>query len=688
MRVYATESGSETAVFDAAEVANVVANDEPGADYMRDVSPILARAGCNAGACHGAQDGKNGFKLSLRGYDPLFDIRALTDDLAARRVNVASPDDSLMLLKALGEAPHEGGQVIEPGGRRHNVIRSWIASGAKLDTDSPRVSHVTVTPQNPVVQQVADTLQVDVVAHYADGTVRNVTEDAFIESGNTDVITVAEETPGLIHTLRRGEGPLLVRYEGAYASTTVTVMGDREGFAWREPKANNRVDELVAAKLRRTKTLASPLCDDYEFLRRVTLDLTGLPPTADEARAFAKHDLSSRHKRDATIDRLIGSDAFVEHWTNRWANLLQVNGKFLGRDGAQAFRNWIRQEVAHNTPHDEFARKLLTATGSNRENPAASYFKILRTPEDRMENTTHLFLATRFNCNKCHDHPFERWTQDQYYELAAFFAQTKLEADSESKGKMIGATAVEAGKPLYEIVADATEGDIEHARTGQVTSPGFPFECDHQPGVDSTRREKLAAWITSPDNPYFARSHVNRLWGYLMGVGIIEPIDDIRAGNPPTNPELLDYLTEELTQSGFDTRHVIKLICQSRTYQQSVETNRWNADDAINFSHAQARRLPAEVLYDAIHQVVGAESSIPGLPAGARAATLADASIKLPDGFLDKPGKTSSRKRVRMRTGQHAPARAGDGAGQWTDRRGRHQRRRQRPGRIGGVRSL
>jgi hypothetical protein len=258
----------------------------------------------------------------------------------------------------------------------------------------------------------------------------------------------------------------------------------------------------------------------------------------------------SRWKRDELIERLVGSPEYVEHWTNKWADLLQVNGKYLGTEGAGAFRDWIRQQVADNVPYDRFVHEILTATGSTKENPAASYFKILRTPQEIMENTTHLFLATRFNCNKCHDHPFERWTQDQYFQMAAFFARVGLKKDPASGDKQIGQTAVESGKPLYEIVFDQGDGEITHDRTGEVTPPKVPYEASFAADDDATRRQRLAAWITAADNQYFAKSQVNRLWGYLTGVGIIEPIDDIRAGNPPTNPGLLEWLTQEFLARG------------------------------------------------------------------------------------------------------------------------------------------
>jgi WD40 repeat protein len=606
-------------------------------DFLRDVNPILTRLGCNQGACHGADAGRNGFKLSLRGYDSLFDIRSLTDDLASRRINLSSPDDSLMLLKATGAVPHQGGALIHPDDSYYQILRRWIANGASLDLATPRVTHIEVRPINPVVQQPGDTQQMRVIATHADGSVRDVTREAFIETSDGEIATA--DRAGSMTAIRRGEAAVLARYEGAYAATTLTVMGDRDGFVWQVPETWGRIDELVAEKWQRMKILPSSLCDDAEFIRRVYLDLTGLPPTADAVRDFLADPRDTRTKRDALVDQLIGSDHFVEFWTNKWADLLQVNSKFLGGQGAAEFRQWIRDRLAANQPYDAFVREILTASGSNRENPAASYFKVLRDPLETMEGTTHLFLGIRFNCNKCHDHPFERWTQDQYYQTAAFFARIDLAADPAAGDKKIGGSAVEGAKPLYEIVSDKPDGEVIHERTQAVTAPELPFDCDYQVPDDATRRQQVAAWITSPDNPYFARSYVNRLWGYLLGTGLIEPLDDIRAGNPPTNPELLNHLTDQFIDSGFDTRHVLRLICQSRTYQLSIAANPWNEDDTINYSRAQARRLPAEVLFDTIYHAAGAISRIPGVPPGTRAAELPDAALGPADGFLSSLGR-------------------------------------------------
>lgn len=603
--------------------------------FLNDVQPALSRMGCNAGTCHGSKDGKAGFKLSLRGYDSQFDHTALTDDIGARRFNRAAPDQSLMLLKATGGIPHVGGVRTNVGDPYYQLVRQWIVEGAKLDLSTSRVKSVEVLPKNPVLPRADMKQQMVVLATYPDGSVRDVTQEAFIESGNIEAVEAAPG--GLLTLLRRAESPVLVRYDGSYTATTLTVMGDRTGFVWNNAPTNNYVDELVYKKLQRVKILPSELCTDEEFVRRVYLDLTGLPPTADQVRAFLATTGEPRARRDALVDQLIGSTSFIEFWTNKWADMLQVNRKFLGEIGAVSLRNWIKDAVATNKPYNQFAHEILTASGSTVENPAAAYYKTLRDAPALMENTTHLFLAVRFNCNKCHDHPFERWTQDQYYHLSSYFTQVGRKEDANYAGQRIGGSAVEGAAPLVEVIYDSGTGEIKHDRTGQITPPAFPYQHSDLAPTTATRREQLAHWITSPSNQYFATSYVNRLWGYLFSVGIIEPIDDIRAGNPPTNPELLEALSKDFVSSGFNIRHMFKVICQSRTYQQSVRTNSWNDDDTINYSHAIPRRLPAEVLYDAIHLATGSRQHFAGLPEGMRASELPDAGAS--DPFLDDFGR-------------------------------------------------
>ncbi len=608
-------------------------------NFIRDVNPIISKAGCNGGSCHGSKDGKNGFKLSLRGYDPLVDVRAFSDDHAGRRINFASADDSLMLLKSTGAVPHEGGQRFTVDSEYYQLLRDWIAAGCPLDQQVERVARIEVMPKNPTIQRIGDTQQLRITAFYDDGSKRDVTAEAFVSSGNIEVARC--NSAGLVSTERRGEAPLLARFEGAYAATTLTVMGDRSRFEWQEPEIFNPIDGFVADKWKRMKLQSSVLCTDAEFLRRVSLDLVGLPPTVEQVMEFLEDERESKIKREAMIDELIGSEGYVVHWGNRWADLLQVNGKYLGKEGASSFRQWIHEQVESNAPYDQFVHQILTASGSNKENPPASYFKILRTPAETMENTTQLFLATRFNCNKCHDHPFERWTQDQYYQLAAYFARVDLKPDPAGGDAKIGGTAVEGSKPLYEIISDKETGEVIHDRTRQETTPEFPFPVDFTVDPGATRREQLAAWMTSANNPYFARSYVNRIWGYLTGVGLIDPLDDIRAGNPPSNPELLEFLTTRFVENDFDVRTLIGEICKSRTYQLSIAANQWNQQDQINYSHAIPRRLPAEVLYDSIYQVLGASAKIPGVAEGTRAAALPDVGIQLKDGFLSTLGRSA-----------------------------------------------
>ncbi|MDZ4780863.1 MAG: DUF1553 domain-containing protein [Planctomycetia bacterium] len=605
--------------------------------FVRDVNPALGKLGCNAGTCHGAKDGKNGFKLSLRGYDPIYDHRALTDDLEGRRFNRAAPDHSLMLLKPSGVAPHVGGVLMHPGQPYYELLRMWIAQGVKLDLDAPRVSGIEIIPQNPTLPLPGMKQQMKVLATYTNGQVRDVSAEAFLESSLTEVLTV--DRAGLATGVRRGEAAVLARFEGSYAATTVVVMGDRSGFEWQQPVVQNHLDELVDAKLQRLKILPSELCTDAEFLRRVRLDLCGVPPTPEQVRAFVADERPSREKRDELIDQLIGSPEFVEHWTNKWADMLQVNRKFLGEQGATALRNWIRQAVATNMPYDQFAYAVLTADGSTLENPPAAYYKVLRTPADTMENTTQLFLAVRFNCNKCHDHPFERWTQDQYYHLAAYFAQVTRKDHPDYAEQRIGGTDVEFGKALVEIVYDQDSGEVTHDRTGKIAEPSFPYPTPGSEAESASRRVQLARWLTSKDNQYFAKSYVNRIWSYLLGVGIIEPVDDIRAGNPPSNPELLERLTNDFVASNFNVREMMRTICKSRTYQLSIVTNRWNEDDQTNYAHAVPRRLPAETLYDALQQVTGHRPALPGLPDGSLASQLPDSGAKVPDGFLELFGR-------------------------------------------------
>ncbi len=589
--------------------------------YMRDVQPILSKAGCTAGTCHGSAKGKNGFKLSLRGYDPEWDYHALVDDVNGRRVNRAAPDQSLMLLKPSQLVPHQGGLVFDQNSRHYDIIKRWIAEGVKYDVDHVgRVSKVEVLPRNPTMPLSHMKQTLLVIAHYPDGTNRDVTRDARFTSSVPEIAEVTDA--GVVSSIRRGESAVQVVYEGQYATGEFTVLGDRTGWKWAKRPELNFIDKLVDAKLMRVKSQAAPLCSDSDFLRRAYLDLIGLPPAPEVSRAYLEDNRESTVKRAELIDRLLQSPEFDDHWTYKFADLLEVNRKYLGDKGVQAFRAWIHDAIASNKPYDQFVRELLTATGDAFTNPATNYMRVQRDTSLATENVTQLFLGVRFSCNKCHDHPFERWTQNQYYQFGAFFAQVGYKPDT-------------AGE---EAVYDRGTGEIQHPKTGNSVSPAFPVSYTGSPANLQDRREALAAWVTSPKNPFFARSMANRVWSYFLGRGIIDPVDDIRNSNPPSNGPLLEALTDEFVKSGFDLRHLMKLIVSSRVYQSSISTNHWNLDDHVNFSHQVARRLPAEQLLDTITLATGAPQNYQGVPKGTLAQQLPDTKVAS-GGFLDLFGR-------------------------------------------------
>ncbi|HXG49065.1 MAG TPA: DUF1549 domain-containing protein, partial [Methylomirabilota bacterium] len=474
--------------------------------FVRDIEPILAKAGCNQGTCHGSAKGKNGFKLSLRGYDPEFDYQALVNDLSGRRFNRVVVEESLMLLKPLGEVPHEGRQALKPGSREYHLIRQWIAEGTHYeDPASARAQAIEIVPKEVEMDLPGRTQQILVVARYADGATRDVTREAFFESSNKDVAEVRDG--GLVKALRRGEAAILVRYEGQYATKLVTVMGDRQGYEWVEVPEHNYIDRHVHAKLRKMKILPSDLCTDAEFIRRVYLDLTGLPPRPEEVRAFLSDSAPSREKRDRLIDRLIGNRDYIEFWANKWADLLQCNSENLGEKAVWLYRDWIRQQIARNTPYDQFVRSLLTAQGSCYENPAANYLRVLREPGKIIEDVSQTFLGVRFNCNKCHDHPFERWTQTQYYESAAYFAHVGIKKGYTDRRVIFAEAGGSAQVTAEEVVYRRFDGgEVRHLRTDRVMKPKVPVGEARDVAAGSDRREAYVDWLTSKDNPYFAKS--------------------------------------------------------------------------------------------------------------------------------------------------------------------------------------
>jgi len=615
---------------------NGVGGDDAGVkvSYVQDVMPVLSRLGCNSGVCHGSKDGKNGFKLSLRGYDPLFDHIALTDDLEGRRFNRAAPDKSLFLMKITGASPHVGGVRTTADSNYYSIFKSWVGGGVAMDLDSPRVASIEVYPKEVTLGLPGMQQQMVALATFSDGAVRDVTHESFLSSSDTDIATVDEA--GIVTAVRRGELAVLVRYEGRYAAAPTFVMGDRTGYAWGEVPEFNYIDTHVYEKLRKVKSLPSELATDAEFMRRVYLDLTGTIPDVKTIRTFLVDQREPKVKRAELVNRLVGTPEFVDFWTNKWADLLQVNKKWLGGQGAQSLHSWIRGAVASNMPYDKFVASFLNSEGSTIKNPPTSYYKVLRSPDAVMENTTQLFLGIRFSCNKCHDHPFERWTQRNYWELSAYFAQVgRKNAPGAKNLPNAGFTATGGTE---ELIFDKKDGEVKYPN-GVQAPPGFPYQHAGAQGKEGSRRALVSNWITSEQNPYFARSFVNRLWSYFFGIGIIDPVDDIRASNPPSNPALLERLTRDFIASGFDTRKLMHLIVTSRTYQHSVKSSKWNEDDNVNFSHSLARRLPAETLFDAIHRASGSLARLPGQRPGSRAVELPGPEVKLGDNFLDLFGR-------------------------------------------------
>ncbi len=598
----------------------------PPVGFVRDIEPLLGRVGCNQGTCHGSAKGKNGFKLSLRGYDPEYDYQALVNDLSGRRFNRVNVDDSLMLLKATAEVPHEGRQAIRPGSRYHVLLRQWIAEGATSEEMSARATNITILPAKVEIDLPGRQQQLLVIASYRDGSTRDVTREAILSSNNDEIAQVRN---GIVTAMRRGEMAVLVRYEGIYASREVSIMGDRTGFEFAGMPEYNFIDRHINAKLQRMKINPSDVCTDAEFIRRVSLDLTGQPPTSAEVRAFLAESDESRVKRDRLIERLMGSPAYADFWANKFADLLQCNSENLGRKGVVVFRNWIRQQLGDNRPYDQFVRDLLLAKGSTFENPAGNYLRALRDPGKMTEDVSQTFLGVRFNCNKCHDHPFERWTQTQYYEFGAYFAQVAFKPGTLGRDHLIRSGATYAEDQVSEAVVyqNYDGGEMRHPKNDKVMAARPPYGQAREVGTGEDRRAALAEWLTSKDNPYFARSTANRFWSYFFGRGIIDPVDDIRAGNPPSNPELLSALTDELVKNGFDLQRMMRAICQSRTYQLSIVPNRWNSDDLINFSHALPRRLSAEQMLDAVAVATGHRPQFKDMPVGLRA-------VEAPDGMV------------------------------------------------------
>jgi hypothetical protein len=590
--------------------------------FVRDVEPILNKVGCTSGPCHGAAKGKNGFKLSLRGYDPQYDYDRLVHDVSGRRFNRADPARSLMLLKPTAQVPHGGGMRFDLGSDYYKTIFTWLSEGVPYGDPVPaHVTSLEVTPADILMPEPGLSQQIIATAHYADGTTRDVTREASYTSNTPSVAEVSQD--GLLSSQRKGEAALLVRYEGSFVTLPTTILTNKPGFQWVQLPSYNYIDDAVDHKLRKLRILPSQVSSDAEFLRRVSLDLTGLAPKPAEVDAFLKDKTPQREKRARLIDKMLASPEYVDHWSLKWGDLLESNRKFLGPKGMWRFRDWVRESVAEDRPYNQFVYELLTARGSNYDNPAANYFLVSDLPNTQMETTTQLFLGVRFVCAHCHDHPFEQWTNKQYFELSAFFAQVGVRDGSRN---------------LEKVVYDKNDGEIVFPKTGRVAPTHFPYLQPDHLSTDEGRRQLLAEWLTSKNNPYFARAIVNRVWSYFFSRGIIDPVDDIRSSNPPINPELLTALTNDFIDHRFDSKYLIRTIVSSRTYQISSTTNEWNVDDETNFSHALPRRLTAEELMDAISIATGSRAVFKEVPKSFTAEELPDSKVGM-GGFLDLFGR-------------------------------------------------
>ncbi|MBV9122895.1 MAG: DUF1549 domain-containing protein [Planctomycetes bacterium] len=587
--------------------------------FRNEVMAVLSRAGCNQGTCHGNQNGKNGFKLSLRGEDPAVDFTALTRDMLGRRADPLQPGESLLLLKPTGAVPHEGGRRFGVHSPEYDILARWIAGGLQPDPPSaPVLRQITVTPREQVLVEPAGQTRLHVQADFSNGKVRDVTRLAVYEPSNPSV-TVSPNGevrrapgagPGVL------ESSILVRYLDQRATVQLAFVPARPRFTWPDLPEDNDIDRLIFAKLRTLRTLPSPLCSDSVFLRRAYLDTLGILPTAEEARAFLADQTPDKRRR--LIDRLLQRPEFADFWALKWSDLLRSEEKVLDRKGVQVFHDWIRQCIAEGKPLNEFARELLAARGSTYDHPPANYYRALRDPQTRAEVTAQVFLGIRLQCCKCHNHPFDRWTQDDYYSLAAFFARVQYKIVANKRKDKLDSHEFDG----EQIVFLAPEGEVQNPRTGATLRPRFLGSPtpDLAPGAD--RLQALADWVASSDNPFFARTQVNRIWYHLMGRGLVDPDDDFRASNPPANGPLLEALTRDFIRHHDDLRHTVRTIMNSRTYQLAAVPNETNRDDGVNFSHALVRPLQAEQLLDALAQVTDARVRFNGYPPDLRAGQL------------------------------------------------------------------
>lgn len=579
--------------------------------FELDVLPILTARGCNQGACHGKSKGQNGFRLSLLGFDSEFDHAALTQHARGRRVFPASPERSLLLQKATGELPHGGGVRLELNGPDYQVVRQWIAEGGqRRRAGEPTLTGIVLTPTDLALQP-SESRPLQVVANYSDGSTRDVTARTSYQSNEAAIVGV--DRAGLVKAgPLPGEAAIMARYMNLIATCNVSIPlpGSVPVETYQQLPKANFIDEHVWTKLQSLAIIPSASCDDAKFLRRVSLDLIGRLPTPEEVRAFLGD--SNPQKRVKIIDQLLERPEYADHWANKWVDLLRPNPYRVGIKAVLNYDVWIRDSFRANKPYDQFVRELITATGSTWHNGATTLFRDRREPDEITTLVSQLFLGIRLECAKCHHHPFEKWGQEDFYGFAAFFSR-------------IGRKGTGLSPPISggeEMVLVAKSGQVQHPLTGAVLPPKplFPLpsvNLEPSPTVDP--REQLAAWITSEENPFFGQVIVNRVWSDLMGRGLVEPIDDLRGTNPPSNPALLRALAEDFRKHQCDLKHLLRTITNSHAYGLSSVPNDRNRVDLRNHSRHYRVRLRAEVLADAVADITGIRDSYSAMPSGSRA---------------------------------------------------------------------
>jgi hypothetical protein len=592
-------------------------------NFANQVVPVFTKFGCNAGGCHGKAGGQNGFKLSLLGFEPVEDYEYLVKEARGRRLMPAAPEQSLLLQKATGAVPHGGGRRIEPGSPFHRLLLRWIEQGARYGRpDDPVVERIEVVPGERVLDR-GGRQQLAVVAHYSDGSTQDVTRMTQFEPNHSEMADVSamglvavKELPGVVAVMARFQSHVSVFRATVPLGAAVTDL----------PSARNFIDELVFKQLTRLGLPPSELCDDATFLRRATIDVAGRLPTKEEVEQYlADKDLA---RSDKLIDRLLASGDYADYFANKWSAVLRNRRRGPADDPKPtfAFHEWIRESLNANKPYDQFVREVLTATGETGRNPPVAWYREVKEPAAQVEDVAQLYLGQRIGCARCHHHPFERWSQDDYYGLAAFFARVVVKDPPPPKKGKKG----EPPPPAEPTTVAHSPGAAQmvNLRTNRPVPPRPLGGPAVEVPADADPRASLADWMTARDNPFFARALVNRYWKHFLGRGLVEPEDDLRATNPPANPELLDALARHFADHKYDLKELIRTICTSNTYRLSALPNRFNADDRQSFSRYLPRRLNSEVLLDAIDAVTLAKTVYQGVPPGTRA-------VQLPDNLFD-----------------------------------------------------